>query len=637
MQDTVLIRILLFGLVLSGANLLNVAVATDASSLRLYVANSLAESGVVDWLLGDFHRRHSDVQVSVQVAGALEVLEQARQGQADIVLTHIPAAEKLFIEEGFGLERVMVMYNEFVFYGPAGHELVRRLEGERDLRVALTELAVNEVAFIVPSPRSGTYAKLAELWAMMGINPNWLGYESIHASATTTIETAASQEAFTFADNATYLINAKQLAGRLVPVIRDHLSLRNYYSVITINDRKFSGINRAAAERFRDYLISDSGQARIFAFNEHKGINLVMPAVHLDHGFRANRAERELRRQAYVSRLALALAIVLTVFLLTAFVLWRRAAALEKMRRASEERFSLAIAGSNDGIWDWDIALNQLYVSPRLLEQFGFTHQPAAAHDPIAIFAQAMDEEAQHSLRAQIERYLASLDKEPFVAEFKIKENAVDRPVWMMVRGKALFGDDGRARRMCGSVTEITNDKLKDVFEYRALHDSLTGLPNRALLTDRIKQTLFAIERHNETYALAMIDLDKFKQVNDRYGHQAGDTVLREIAKRLRNTLRRTDTLARLGGDEFFAILPHADAEAALLIADKILQHLREPVLFEDKSMVIGASIGLVIVPLHGRDSDDLMSKADAAMYKAKTQASGIVLYEADVEKQRSA
>ncbi|RJQ48301.1 MAG: EAL domain-containing protein [Gammaproteobacteria bacterium] len=164
--------------------------------------------------------------------------------------------------------------------------------------------------------------------------------------------------------------------------------------------------------------------------------------------------------------------------------------------------------------------------------------------------------------------------------------------------------------------------------EHQALHDPLTGLPNRALLYNCLQQAISIGRREDTPFALLLMDLDRFKEVNDTLGHQRGDLLLRQIGPRLRNVLRDSDTLARLGGDEFAVVLPHTGANQATLVAQKILHALQEAMVVEGLSMEIGASIGIALYPEHGDEADLLMQRADAAMYEAK-QNGGYAVYAA--------
>lgn len=174
-------------------------------------------------------------------------------------------------------------------------------------------------------------------------------------------------------------------------------------------------------------------------------------------------------------------------------------------------------------------------------------------------------------------------------------------------------------------ITEIREET--DALEYMAMHDSLTGLPNRALLQDRLQQAVFAGQRENRQLALLMMDLDRFKEINDTLGHHVGDLVLQKVGERLPGVLRKSDTFARLGGDEFAVVLPSTDAEHARQTALKLLKVLEDPIVLDDHSLHVGASLGIVLYPLHGEDATTLLKRADVAMYTAKNSRSGVAVY----------
>ncbi len=167
---------------------------------------------------------------------------------------------------------------------------------------------------------------------------------------------------------------------------------------------------------------------------------------------------------------------------------------------------------------------------------------------------------------------------------------------------------------------------LANALEYRALHDPLTGLPNRTLFADRLEQLILVTQRDYATFALLFLDLDRFKAINDRLGHQAGDLLLQQVAARLRGSLRESDTLARLYGDEFAILLPGNDATTAAEVAQKLLGVLAPPCLLQGQPEQIKASIGIAGYPVHGTEASGLMAQADAAMYVAKHARSGYAL-----------
>jgi diguanylate cyclase (GGDEF)-like protein len=165
--------------------------------------------------------------------------------------------------------------------------------------------------------------------------------------------------------------------------------------------------------------------------------------------------------------------------------------------------------------------------------------------------------------------------------------------------------------------------------EHQALHDTLTGLPNRELFGDRIEHAIRLAARSEEQSIVMLMDLDHFKEINDTLGHHHGDRLLEEVARRLEDSLRGSDTVARLGGDEFGILLPRvARPGDAALVAQQILSRLREPYVVDDLTLEIDASIGIAVHPLHGDDVETLLQRADIAMYSAKNAGRGYAMFE---------
>ena len=170
------------------------------------------------------------------------------------------------------------------------------------------------------------------------------------------------------------------------------------------------------------------------------------------------------------------------------------------------------------------------------------------------------------------------------------------------------------------------NDQLK----HAALHDALTNLPNRILFHDRLEQAIKLASRNKTQFAVAIMDLNGFKNINDQRGHLAGDAILKAVADRVQSALRSSDTVARLGGDEFAFVLPTVDRQSPELVAEKILAAIADPIPREDGAAKITASIGVSLYPDQGTDNDNLIGKADAAMYEAKRAGDGVRIFKAD-------
>ncbi len=158
-------------------------------------------------------------------------------------------------------------------------------------------------------------------------------------------------------------------------------------------------------------------------------------------------------------------------------------------------------------------------------------------------------------------------------------------------------------------------------------YDILTGLPNRTLLHERLRQALLAADREAEPVALVLMDLDRFREINDTFDHRRGDLVLQQIGVRLQQVLGELGTVARLGGDEFALLLPGTGGEGAVQIVHRVLKALEEPFTVDELPLAVGASFGVVLYPDHGTTADHLIQRADIAMYLAKEQGSGHCIY----------
>ena len=221
---------------------------------------------------------------------------------------------------------------------------------------------------------------------------------------------------------------------------------------------------------------------------------------------------------------------------------------------------------------------------------------------------------------------------EPLIGDIEDHSARVHRPYFLQST-KVPIVQDGGVIGIVGISRDITELKLiQDRLSHQALHDSLTGLPNRALLLDRLDQVLRVAHREHTTFALCLLDLDRFKEVNDTLGHQCGDRLLQEVAIRVRSVLRDSDTVARLGGDEFAVLLPGACLEGATATVVRIKHALEKPFDLDGHRPDIAGSIGITIFPEHADDATTLLVHADVAMYNAKQTGCGYAVYDPNLD-----
>ncbi|KQP47098.1 hypothetical protein ASF34_05640 [Methylobacterium sp. Leaf106] len=289
----------------------------------------------------------------------------------------------------------------------------------------------------------------------------------------------------------------------------------------------------------------------------------------------------------------------------------------ESRMRLSEERLTLALDSGVEGVWDCNFADRSIWISERWLARLGYATDAIEARQPMD---HIVDAEHRERLTLAMVAHVKGL-----APSYECEHRVVCRDgtsFWVLTRGRVVERDGaGRAVRAVGTQIDITHRREAEArVEYLALHDDLTGLPNRRLLRQRLDRAVMRARDGRFTAAVLACDLDGFKAVNDTLGHSAGDRLLRIVAGRLLDAVDAGDTVARLGGDEFALVLeglegPHqADAVAKLVIAV-----LGAPIEIDGMVVEIGVGIGAVMVPNEGITADDLLRRADIALYEAKT------------------
>ncbi|MBI5891408.1 MAG: EAL domain-containing protein [Nitrosomonadales bacterium] len=290
----------------------------------------------------------------------------------------------------------------------------------------------------------------------------------------------------------------------------------------------------------------------------------------------------------------------------------------EEALRESEARWSFALEGGGDCVWDWNLLSNEVSLSKGGKGMFGFADDEIGNH--ISEWNARVHPEDVAGLLVQVSDFFHR-KQDKFMAEYRVRCKD-DSWKWILTRGMVSHrGEDGRVTRMIGTHTDLTERKqAEETIRRQAHYDALTQLPNRRLFRDRLEQTIRLSRRDHSPFALMLIDLDHFKEVNDTMGHDAGDFLLVDAAQRILHCVRESDTVARMGGDEFVVILPDIDDPANIeRIAQKIIGKLASPFLLGEEKAFISASIGITLYPSDADSMETLLKNADQAMYVAKS------------------
>ena len=290
--------------------------------------------------------------------------------------------------------------------------------------------------------------------------------------------------------------------------------------------------------------------------------------------------------------------------------------ALQLAERGQELAEAQAVA--HVGSWSWDVQGDVVAWSEELFRIYGL--DPASFGASFEAYLGHVHPDDRALAGGNVRRSLET--HEPFEAEYRIVR-ADGEVRWLHSRGQVLLDDDGAVRRLVGTCQDVTDRKLlEDDLRHRALHDALTGLPNRSLLEDRLEHAASRAHRHGQLTVVLFIDLDHFKQVNDRLGHDAGDRVLVSIARCLRAALRPGDTVARLGGDEFVAVCEEVrDERHARRLAQRVLEGVAAA--GQEHDLGLSASVGVALS--RSSPAETLIRDADVAMYRAKRAGAGRV------------
>ncbi|WP_133717303.1 MULTISPECIES: EAL domain-containing protein [Methylocaldum] len=297
----------------------------------------------------------------------------------------------------------------------------------------------------------------------------------------------------------------------------------------------------------------------------------------------------------------------------------------EEELKISEEKLSSILGSIDNIVWSLSPTTGEtLYVNAAAEKVWG---------RPVADFMKNKDlwlQSVHPDDRERMQKTLGELlETGTLTAEYRIlRPDGEIR--WLEDRVKVIYDKAGNPMRLDGVASDITERKKYEAsIEYLATHDALTHLPNRTLLADRLSQALAHAKRTERPLALLFLDLDRFKDVNDSFGHALGDALLQAVAERLQASVREGDTVARQGGDEFLILLSDLERmEDIEFVAVKILRAIAKPFLIEGRELFMSGSIGASVYPADGEDMETLLKHADTAMYRTKEEGgSGFRLY----------
>ncbi|UZN04784.1 EAL domain-containing protein [Cellulomonas sp. S1-8] len=298
--------------------------------------------------------------------------------------------------------------------------------------------------------------------------------------------------------------------------------------------------------------------------------------------------------------------------------------AVERLR-VSEERYALAAEAANDGMWDWDLGTGVVYYSARWKALLGFTE------DEIGATSHEWLSRVHPADRVTVDRALSHhLNGRDPALEVGYRLRTADGTYrWMITNALSVRDTDGTVTRLVGSMTDVTErQQLEEQLRHDAHYDLLTGLPNRALFLERLNQAILRTQRHADyQFAVVFLDLDGFKVVNDSLGHQVGDELLIQVARRLSSEVRVTDTVSRFGGDEFALLIDDVqDIPGLPEVIRRLLSVMSVPVVVNEGTRTVSAAAGIAVSAVEYESADEYLRDADTAMYRAKAQGPGSVV-----------
>lgn len=589
------------------------------SEIRLAMSEELRQSGIGDALITRFTTANPKISIKVVPVVESTALALARDGLVDAAMVERSSVTDLLDAWAVIATQQELLRGYQVLVAPAKDPL--ELLKTADIEQAVNRLATSRSSVILPPARTPIATRFEALLSLSRAG-NSVSVIAFSGSDIERLEIAGRRGSHTVVHLGAWIEAGRDVRSRLRLI--KNASLQSVYDFLVFSSPNIPDSSFEAAHELAAFLRTDAVHEMIADYGAEEGLAQFTPAT-------VTRDTLEFRPDAggqsnlhWMVLAAMMLAVTGLAIVITHMYL------RERNRYQSVSRLMRAVEGARDGVWDWDVEKNRAFFTRRSFKVLGLPPEDTGIAGPLKMFLSAVHPGWRDNVSDQLKSYLERNKTGRFSLDYRVHDRG-NKPVWVRMRGLVMCDESNKVARISGSVMDISNEKRQEQqLRHQVMHDALTGLPNRSMMHHRLENLLEKSRERSEPFALLMIDLNRFKEINDSLGHAVGDELLRAVAGRLSNALREKDTVARLGGDEFAILLPATSTQGAYTLAQKVRESLSQrPVMLYEHSLVIEASIGISMFPDHGDSVDALLQRADMAMYTSKRNKIDCTFYSA--------
>jgi len=589
------------------------------SEIRLAMSEEIRQSGIGEALINEFTTSHPGITIKVVPVMESTALSLARDGLIDAAMVERSSVTDLLDAWAVIATRQELLRGYQVLVAPSNDPL--GLLKTTSIDQAVDRLAASRSSVILPPARTPIATRFEALLSLSrsGNSVSVIGFSG---SDVERLEIAARRGSHTIVHLGNWIEAGRDVRRRLRLV--KNATLQSVYDYLAFSSSNIPDSSFQATHELAAFLQTPKVRDLIADYGSDEGLAQFTPAAVTREAIEFQPESRGSGKYRWLFVVGAIIALMgLTIFLTRMYL-------RERNRFRSVSRLMRAVEGARDGVWDWDVEKNRAFFTRRSFKVLGLPPEETGIASPMKMFLSAVHPGWRDNVRDQLQGYLDRHKTGRFSIDYRVRDRG-DKPVWVRMRGLVVCDANNKVTRISGSVMDVSNEKRQEAqLRHQVLHDALTGLPNRSLMHNRLESLLEKSRERTEPFALMMIDLNRFKEINDSLGHGVGDELLRAVAGRLSNAMREKDTVARLGGDEFAILLPATNTQGAYTQAQKIRDSLSQrPVMLYEHSLVIEASIGVSMFPDHGDSVDALMQRADMAMYTSKRNKVDCTFYSA--------